>query len=95
MLAYLKAKEISMNESADASDLSSDELSEENILNKSNFDELNDEEKKKYFFELGFSFKNKNDKNISINELYNKAKEENISCIDYKIFFEKEFNTQN
>ena len=95
VLAYLKAKEISMNESADASDLSLDEISEENILNKSNFDELNDEDKKKYFFELGFSLKNKNDKNISINDLYNKAKEENISCNDYKIFFEKEFNTQN
>ena len=95
LLAYLKAKEISINESDNASDLSLDELSEENILNKNNFDELNDEDKKKYFFELGFSLKNKNDKNISINDLYNRAKEENISCNDYKIFFDKEFNTQN
>lgn len=95
VLAYLKAKEISINESDNASDLSLDEFSEENILNKNNLNELNDEDKKKYFFELGFSLKNKNDKNISINDLYNKAKEENISCNDYKIFFDKEFNSQN
>ena len=97
MLAYLKAQDISINEnkSVDETGWSLDELSNENVLNKNDFDKYSDEDKKKYFFDLGFSFKSKNNKNISIIDLYNKAKEQNITINDYKNFFNKEFNIQN
>ena len=91
ILAYLKAQEISINESLDETDLNFDELNEE----RNDFDEFSNEDKKKYFFELGFSLKNKNYKNICISELYNKVKEENILLNDYKNFYDKEFNIQN
>ena len=86
-LAYLKAQEISLNETNEDTDINFDELEDENILKKINLDECSEEGKKKYFFELGFSLKNKNNKNISISELYSKAIDENISINDYENFF--------
>jgi hypothetical protein len=68
----------------------------ENINNNNNnnsFEKCNsDEDKKKYFFKLGFKLSNKNKNNISINELYSKAKEESIEPNDYENFLIKEFN---
>ena len=68
----------------------------ENINNNNgnnSFEKCNsDEDKKKYFFKLGFKLSNKNKNNISINELYSKAKEESIEPNDYENFLIKEFN---
>ena len=89
LLAYLKTQEISLNETNEDKDFNFDELEDENILENINLDQCSEEDKKKYFFELGFSLKNKINKNISISELYSKAIEENISINNYKNFFNK------
>ena len=91
-LAFLKAQEI--NELDEENDFNYEESGEDGILTI-DFNKFNEEEKKKYFFELGFNFKNKNNVNVSITELYSKAKEENILINDYEHFFNKELIIQN
>lgn len=77
-------------------DLDNNEESRNNNNDNNSFEKLSEEDKKKYFFKLGFKFNNKykNGKNISINDLYIKAKEESISPNDYENFLIKEFNIQ-
>ena len=97
-LTFYKAQEISLNELDEENDFNVDKEEDDDILTKNDFDKFNEEEKKKYFFELGFNFKNKNNTNntnISISELYSKAKEENILINDYEHFLNKELNIQN
>lgn len=94
-LTFFKAQEISLNELDEENDSKFDEARDDNLLSEIDFDKFNEEEKKKYFFELGFNFKNKINTNISISELYSKAKEENILINDYEHFFNKELNIQN
>ena len=94
-LAYLKAQEISLNETNEGIDINFDELEDENTLKKINLDECCEEDKKKYFFELGLKFKNKIDQTISITELYFKDTHENISINDYETFFNKELKVLN
>ena len=77
-------------------DLDNNEESRNNNNDNNGFEKLSEEDKKKYFFKLGFKLNNKYNivKNISINDLYIKAKEESISPNDYENFLIKEFNIQ-
>ena len=65
----------------------------ENI--KLNFDKFNEEEKKKYFLQLGYDIKLKYNNTQSIIDLYSKAKEQNINPINYDEFIVKELNSSN
>ena len=60
-----------------------------------NFDEFSEKERRKYFLKLGIDMKNKYGKNESINDLYSKAKENNIDPYDYENFLMKELNLSN
>ena len=60
-----------------------------------NFDEFSEKDRRKYFLKLGIDMKNKYGKNESINDLYSKAKENNIDPYDYENFLMKELNLSN
>ena len=65
---------------------------------KINYDKLSEEDKKKYFINLGLKIKINYGKNVPIIELYSKAKEANIDPNNYENFLMKELNiskTQN
>lgn len=62
---------------------------------KINFENFTEEERKKYFLELGLKIKIKYAKNSSIAVLYSKAKEENIKPIDFGNYILKELNVNN
>ena len=65
---------------------------------KINYDKLSEEDKKKYFINLGLKIKINYGKNVPIIELYSKAKEQNIDPNNYENFLMKELNiskTQN
>ena len=57
-----------------------------------NYDNFNEENKKKYFLKLGLELKYKYMKNESITDLYYKAKEENIDPFNYEDFIIKNLN---
>ena len=57
-----------------------------------NYDNFNEEDKKKYFLKLGLELKYKYMKNESITDLYYKAKEENIDPFNYEDFIIKNLN---
>ena len=65
---------------------------------KINYDKLSEEDKKKYFINLGLKIKINYGKNVPIIELFSKAKEQNIDPNNYENFLMNELNiskTQN
>ena len=60
-----------------------------------NFNKFDEEEKKKYFLQLGYDIKFKYNNTQSIIELYYKAKEQNINPINYDEFIVRELNSSN
>ena len=59
---------------------------------KVNYDKLSEEDKKKFFIDMGLKIKVNHGKNVPIIELYSKAKELNIEPSNYENFFMKELN---
>ena len=59
-------------------------------LDNINYTKLSEEDKKKYFLQLGISMKSQYKKNASLIGLYSKAKELNLEPHEYEDFLMKE-----